>query len=478
MAAVNRLLIANRGEIAIRLIRACREMGIHSVAIYSEADRAALHVKMADEAHCLGPEPLQGYLDPKGLVQLAQQTGCEALHPGYGFLSENPLLAEECEKQGIRYVGPPSSVIRHLGDKLAARRSAVAAGVPVTPGSDDNLADIDEALNCARQIGFPVMLKATGGGGGRGIRRCDDEAALQQNFERVATEADKAFGHSGIFMEKYIERARHIEVQILADHHGNTIHLLERDCSIQRRHQKLIEIAPSPQISPSQRTQLCDWAIKLTQTVGYRNAATVEFLIDDNEAISFMEVNTRLQVEHPITEAVTGIDIVQQQLLIAAGEPLTLKQDEITARGYAMELRINAEDPKHDFTPQFGSRLGHVHHYNPPGGPGVRIDSALYSGYAIPPWYDSLCAKLIISASDWPSLLQRAQRALGELRIGGVKTTIPYYRAVIDEAEFNSGHFDTGYVDAHPELTDYEEKESNNHKAAAIAAALTAAGLV
>ncbi len=478
MATINRLLIANRGEIAIRLIRACREVGIHSVAVYSEADRAALHVTMADEAHCLGPEPLQGYLDAKRLVQLAQQSGCEALHPGYGFLSENPLLAEECEKQGIRYVGPPSSVIRHLGDKLSARRSAVAAGVPVTPGSDDNLASIDEAINCARKIGFPVMLKATGGGGGRGIRRCNDEAALRQNFQRVATEADKAFGHSGIFMEKYIERARHIEVQILADHHGNTIHLLERDCSIQRRHQKLIEIAPSPQISPSQRQQLCDWAVKLTQAVGYRNAATVEFLIDDNEAISFMEVNTRLQVEHPITEAVTGIDIVQQQLLIAAGEPLALKQDEISARGYAMELRINAEDPKHDFSPQFGSQLGHIHHYTPPGGPGVRIDSALYSGYTIPPWYDSLCAKLIVNASDWPGLLARAQRALGELRICGVKSTIPYYRAVLEEAEFASGHFDTGYVDAHPELIEYKEKQQNSHKVAAIAAALTAAGLV
>ena len=478
MAAINRLLIANRGEIAIRLIRACREMGICSVAIYSEADSEALHVKMADEAHSLGPEPLKGYMDAEGLVQLARQTECDAIHPGYGFLSENPLLAEACEKQGIRYVGPTSSVIRHLGDKLAARRSALEAGVPVTPGSEGNLTDIDEAINCARRVGYPVMLKATGGGGGRGIRRCDDEAALHHNFERVATEADKAFGHSGIFMEKYIERARHIEVQILADHHGNTIHLLERDCSIQRRHQKLIEIAPSPQISQQQREQLCDWAVKLTRAVDYRNAATVEFLIDDNEAISFMEVNTRLQVEHPVTEAITGVDIVQQQLRIAAGEPLAIKQADISARGYAMELRINAEDPKHDFAPQFGARLGHVHHYTPPGGPGVRIDTALYSGYAIPPWYDSLCAKLIVSASDWPGLLRRAQRALGELRISGVKTTIPYYQSVIDEAEFNSGHFDTGYVEAHPELSEYKEKEQNHHKAAAIAAALTAAGLV
>jgi pyruvate carboxylase subunit A len=478
MAVINKLLIANRGEIAVRLIRACHEMGISSVAVYSEADRAALHIVMADEAHCLGTEPLNGYLDAAGLVQLALDTGCDALHPGYGFLSENPLLAEVCEKHGICYVGPPSAVIRHLGDKLAARRSAVEAGLPVTPGSDANLVDIDQALVCARQIGYPVILKATGGGGGRGIRRCDDEPALRQNFERVATEADKAFGHSGIFLEKYIERARHIEVQILADNHGNTLHLLERDCTIQRRHQKLIEIAPSPQITEAQRAQIGAWAVKLTETVGYRNAGTVEFLIDGNDNISFMEVNTRLQVEHPVTEMITGVDIVQQQLRIAAGEALTLRQCDITPRGYAMEFRINAEDPKHDFAPQFGHQFGHVHRYTPPGGPGVRIDSALYSGYEIPPWYDSLCAKLIVSASNWPDLIDRARRTLNELKISGVKTTIPYYLEVIDEAGFKSGHFDTGYVGAHPELTAYKEDENTKHKAAAIAAAVTAAGLI
>lgn len=478
MAAINRLLIANRGEIAVRLVRACREMAITSVAVYSEADSAALHIRMADEAHCLGAEPLQGYLDAEALVLLAQQTNCDALHPGYGFLSENPVLAEACEAQGIRYVGPSSAVIRHLGDKIAARRSAVEAGLPVTPGSDDNLSNLDEALNCATEIGYPVILKATGGGGGRGIRRCNDETELRHHYERVATEADKAFGHSGLFLEKYLEHARHIEVQILADNHGNTLHLLERDCSIQRRHQKLVEIAPSPQITPSQREQLCDWAIKLTTAVGYRNAATVEFMIDDKENISFMEVNTRLQVEHPITEAVTGIDIVQQQLRIAAGEPLTLRQNDISARGYAMELRINAEDPKHDFAPQFGSRLGHIQRYTPPGGPGVRIDSALYSGYEIPLWYDSLCAKLIVTASEWPGLLNRATRALEEIRISGVKTTIPYYQAMLDDAEFQSGRFDTGYVEAHPELTEYEESQASHHKVAAIAAALTTAGLI
>jgi pyruvate carboxylase subunit A len=345
MASINKLLIANRGEIAIRLIRACREMGIKSVAVYSEADRAALHVRMADEALSLGAAPLAGYLGAEGLVQLAKKAGCNALHPGYGFLSENPALAEACEREGIRYVGPSSAVIRHLGDKLAARRSAIEAGLPVTPGSDTNLADIDQALTIAAEIGYPVMLKATGGGGGRGIRRCEDEAALRQHFKRVAAEADRAFGHSGIFLEKCIDRARHIEVQVLADHHGNTIHLLERDCSVQRRHQKLIEIAPSPQITAEQRQQLGSWAVQIAEAVGYTNAGTVEFLLDTDENISFMEVNTRLQVEHPITEAVTGIDIVQQQLRITAGEPLTLKQEDIS-RSSARALVMSIATPR------------------------------------------------------------------------------------------------------------------------------------
>ncbi len=478
MSTIQKLLIANRGEIAVRIVRACREMGIHSVAVYSEVDRDALHVRMADEAWSLGSEPLQGYLDAEALVKLAIEAGCDAIHPGYGFLAENPLLAEACERQGLRYVGPRSTVIRHLGDKLTARHSAIEAGLPITPGSATNLADVEQALAIAAETGYPVMLKATGGGGGRGIRRCEDEAALRQNFVRVAAEADKAFGHSGIFLEKCIDHARHIEVQILADHHGNTIHLLERDCSIQRRHQKLIEIAPSPQINEEVRQQLGGYAISITKAVGYTNAGTVEFLLDADNNISFMEVNTRLQVEHPITEAITGIDIVEQQLRIAADEPLTIRQNEITARGYAMELRINAEDPKHDFAPQFGPRLGQVRHYTPPGGPGIRIDSALYNNYVIPPYYDSLCAKLIISAADWSALIGRARRALNELRIVGVKTTIPYYLMLLDEAQFQAASFDTGYVAEHPELSEYEEVDVTQHKVAAIAAALSAAGLV
>ncbi|MDH5784369.1 MAG: ATP-grasp domain-containing protein [Chromatiales bacterium] len=478
MGKITRLLIANRGEIAVRIVRACAEMGIHSVAVYSDADREGLHVKMADEAHSLGPEPLRGYLDAEGLVQLAGQLQCDAIHPGYGFLAESPLLAAACEREGIRYVGPSSAVIQHLGDKLAARRSAIEAGLPVTTGSDENLSNIEQAVHLAAEIGYPVMLKATGGGGGRGIRRCNDVNELRQGFARVASEAEKAFGHSGIFMEKCIDRARHIEVQVLGDHHGNSLHLLERDCSIQRRHQKLIEIAPSPQITDTQRRQLGEWAVQIASAVGYTNAGTVEFLLAPNGDITFMEVNTRLQVEHPVTEAITGIDIVQQQLRIAAGDPLTIRQEEVTARGYAMELRINAEEPKHDFAPQFGERLGHVRRYLTPGGPGVRIDSALYSGYVIPPHYDSLCAKLIVHASDWPGLLQRARRALRELRIDGVKSTIPYYLTLLEEVEFQEGKFDTGYVTDHPELIEYQESDDDRRKVAAIAATLTAAGLV
>lgn len=478
MERIQKLLIANRGEIAIRIIRACAEMGIRSAAVYSEADRRGLHVHMANEAHSLGSDPLRGYLDAEELVALAKRSDCDALHPGYGFLAESPALAAACEREGIRYVGPTSGVIQLLGDKLAARRSAIEAGLPVTPGSDANLTNVEEALRLASQIGYPVMLKATGGGGGRGIRLCENAAALQQQFARVSAEAEKAFGQSGIFLERAVERARHIEVQILADHHDNIVHLLERDCSIQRRHQKLIEIAPSPQITSEQRQQLGEWAVAIARHVGYRNAGTVEFLLDSQGNFSFMEVNTRLQVEHPATEVITGIDIVQQQLRIAAGEPLDIKQDEVEARGYAMELRINAEDPKQQFAPQFGPRLGRIRHYSPPGGPGVRIDTALYNDYEIPPHYDSLCAKLIVSASDWHGLVSRAQRALQELCIQGIKTTIPYYLAVMGEAQFQTGQFDTGYVDAHPELIDYEEDEPSHRKIAAIATVLAEAGLL
>lgn len=465
-----KLLIANRGEIAVRIVRACREMGIKSVAVYAEADRYALHVKKADEAYSLGPDTVAGYLNAHRLVNIAVATGCHALHPGYGFLSENAELAEICQRRGIHFIGPTPAVIRSMGDKTQARQTMRAAGIPVTPGSDGNLANLDEALVVAKTIGYPVMLKATSGGGGRGIRRCDSEADLRRHYARVISEAAKAFGSAEVFIEKFIAHPRHIEVQVLADHHGNTIHLFERDCSIQRRHQKLIEIAPSPQLNDAQRQMLGELAVKAAKATGYTNAGTVEFLMDGQDNFYFMEMNTRVQVEHPITEEITGIDIVQEQIRIAAGLKLRYQQAEVGRRGYAMEFRINAEDPKNDFLPSFGK----ITRYFAAGGPGVRTDGAIYSGYEIPPYYDSMCAKLIVWAMDWDSLIDRAERALQDIVVHGVKTTIPYYLAILESAEFQSGHFDTGFVERHPELTQYSVKRSNRDIAAAIAAALAA----
>ena len=463
---IRKILIANRGEIAVRIIRACAEAGITSVAIHTDADRHALHVKKANEAHCIGPDSVTGYLNAHRIVNLAVATGCDALHPGYGFLSENPLLAEICAARRIRYIGPDATVIRSMGDKIAARTMMQDAGVPVVPGSDTSLRSQEEALALAAQIGYPVMLKATTGGGGRGIRRCNSDADLRKNYGRVLSEASKAFGSADIFMEKCIEHPRHIEVQILADSHGNVVHLFERDCSIQRRHQKLIEIAPSPQLNEQQRQWLGEMAIRAARAANYENAGTVEFLLDQDDRFYFMEMNTRLQVEHTITEAITGIDIVQHQIRIADGQPLAYRQEDIRQRGYAMELRINAEDPANDFLPSFGR----ITRYYAPGGPGVRIDAAIYTGYHIPPYYDSMCAKLIVWALNWDDLLNRASRALLDTGVYGVKTTIPYYMEILKVPEFRAGKFDTGFVEAHPELTEY-----STGRPAPLAAAMTAA---
>ena len=463
---IRKILIANRGEIAVRIIRACAEAGITSVAIHTDADRHALHVKKANEAHCIGPDSVTGYLNAHRIVNLAVATGCDALHPGYGFLSENPLLAEICAARRIRYIGPDATVIRSMGDKIAARTMMQDAGVPVVPGSDTSLRSQEEALALATQIGYPVMLKATTGGGGRGIRRCNSDADLRKNYGRVLSEASKAFGSADIFMEKCIEHPRHIEVQILADSHGNVVHLFERDCSIQRRHQKLIEIAPSPQLNEQQRQWLGEMAIRAARAANYENAGTVEFLLDQDDRFYFMEMNTRLQVEHTITEAITGIDIVQQQIRIADGQPLAYRQEDIRQRGYAMELRINAEDPANDFLPSFGR----ITRYYAPGGPGVRIDAAIYTGYHIPPYYDSMCAKLIVWTLNWDDLLNRASRALLDTGVYGVKTTIPYYMEILKVPEFRAGKFDTGFVEAHPELTEY-----STGRPAPLAAAMTAA---
>jgi pyruvate carboxylase subunit A len=467
---IKKILVANRGEIAVRIVRACSEMGIKSVAIYSDADRHALHVKKADEAYNIGSDPVIGYLNAHNIVNLAVASGCDALHPGYGFLSENPELAEICSRRGIKFIGPDAKVIRQMGDKIQARNAMVAAGIPCTPGSDGNLANLEEACKLAKKIGYPVMLKATNGGGGRGIRRCNDEKELLGNYDRVISEASKAFGKPEVFLEKCVVNPRHIEVQILGDSHRNVIHLFERDCSIQRRNQKLIEIAPSPQLSKAQREYIGNLAVKAAKAVGYENAGTVEFLLDSDNTFYFMEMNTRLQVEHTVTETITGIDIVQEQIRIADGKPLQYKQSDVHYRGFAMEFRINAEDPKNDFLPSFGK----ITRYYAPGGPGVRMDAAMYSGYVIPPYYDSMCAKLTVWALTWESVIERGRRALNDMVVYGVKTTIPYYQEILKHPDFRSGEFDTSFVESHPELVNYATEFPPELIAAAISAAIAA----
>ena len=469
-ALFKKILVANRGEIAVRIVRACAEMGIKSAAIYSDADRSALHVKKADEAYNVGPDPLGGYLNAHRIVNLAVTTGCDALHPGYGFLSENPELAEVCARRGVTFIGPPPEVIRCMGDKVRARRAMAEAGIPVIPGSDHSLSDVAEAAELARGIGYPVMLKATNGGGGRGIRRCDNEDELRRSFERVVSEATKAFGSADVFLEKFIARPRHIEVQILADRYGSIVHLYERDCSIQRRHQKLVETAPSPQLTEDQRMQVCNFAVRAARAVGYQNAGTVEFLFDHDDRFHFMEMNTRLQVEHTVTEQITGIDIVQEQINIAAGARLGFSQDEVERRGFAIQFRINAEDPKNDFLPGFGR----ITRYYAPGGPGVRTDAAIYTGYEFPRHYDSMCAKLTVWALEWDKAVARAARALRDTGVAGVKTTIPYHLQIIRTAEFRAGRFDTGFVEQHAELVDYTTRRPPAHIATAVAAAIAA----
>ncbi|MCP3852247.1 MAG: ATP-grasp domain-containing protein, partial [Gammaproteobacteria bacterium] len=375
-----------------------------------------------------------------------------------------------CELRNIKFIGPNSTVIENLGNKTQARATMIKAGVPVTPGSDGNLSDIDEAIVVAERIGYPIMLKATSGGGGRGIRLCNNKTELRNNYPRVISEATKAFGSADVFMEKCIVNPKHIEVQILADEHGHVIHLYERDCSIQRRHQKLIEIAPSPQLSNEQRHFIGELAVKAAKAAAYTNAGTVEFLMAEDESFYFMEVNTRLQVEHTITEQITGIDIVQEQFRIASGLPLRFKQQDIQIRGYAMEFRINAEDPKNDFLPTYGK----ITRYLAPGGPGIRTDASIYSGYVIPPYYDSMCAKLIVWALEWNEVIQRSKRALKDMGVYGVKTTIPYQHAILNSDDFIKASFNTSFVEDHPELINYSVKCSQQHLALAFAAAIAA----
>ena len=465
-----KILIANRGEIAVRLIRACSELGITSVAIYSDADRHALHVKKADESYNVGADPLAGYLNAHNIVNIAVTSGCDAIHPGYGFLSENPELAEICARRDIKFIGPDAEIIRQMGDKIQARTAMINASIPVIPGSEGNIESLDEAKKLASSIGYPIMLKATNGGGGRGIRRCNNEKELITNYDRVISEATKAFGKPEVFIEKCIVSPKHIEVQILADSYGNVVHLFERDCSIQRRNQKLIEIAPSPQLTNAQRSYVGELAVKAAKAVNYENAGTVEFLLDNENNFYFMEMNTRLQVEHTITESITGIDIVQEQIRIAFGLSLQYKQDEIQFRGFAIEYRINAEDPKYDFMPSFGK----ITRYYAPGGPGVRIDASIYTGYVIPPYYDSMCAKLTVWALNWESVIQRGKRALNDIVVFGVKTTIPYYLEIMNNKQFKEANFNTSFVDDHPELINYQSQFPPELMAAAISAAIAA----
>ncbi|MGO9446934.1 MAG: acetyl-CoA carboxylase biotin carboxylase subunit [Thiobacillaceae bacterium] len=467
---IKKILVANRGEIAVRIVRACAEMGIESVAIYTDADRHALHVKKANESYHIGTDPVLGYLNAVQIVNLAVASGCDALHPGYGFLSENPILAETCARRGIKFIGPQADVIRRMGDKIQARRAMIQAGIPVVPGSDHSVESVDEARVIAAKIGYPIMLKATNGGGGRGIRRCDSEDELLRNHERVVSEASKAFGQPDVFIEKCVVNPKHIEVQILADRKGNTIHLYERDCSIQRRNQKLIEIAPSPQLTDAQRHYIGKLAVQAAKAVEYENAGTVEFLLDQDNQFYFMEMNTRLQVEHTVTESITGVDIVQEQIRISDGLPLQYAQADISYRGFAMEFRINAEDPKNDFLPSFGR----ITRYYSPGGPGVRTDAAMYSGYAIPPYFDSMCAKLTVWSLTWPSVIERGRRALADMVVYGVKTTIPYYQEILKHPDFRNGQFNTSFVESHPDLINYVESKPPEVIAAAIAAAIAA----
>ncbi|RCL00621.1 MAG: pyruvate carboxylase subunit A [Candidatus Tokpelaia sp. JSC188] len=466
---IKKLLIANRGEIAVRIIRACAEMNICSVAVYSEADRHALHVKRADEAYFIGDDPLAGYLNPIKLVNLAIESGCDSLHPGYGFLSENANLAEICVENDICFVGPSSNVIRLMGDKTEARRSMINAGIPVIPGTESNVVNLSEALREGDRIGYPIMLKATSGGGGRGIRLCNCREELEEAYPRVISEATKAFGSSEVFLEKCIINPKHIEVQVLADSFGNTVHLFERDCSIQRRNQKLIEIAPSPQISPKMRAYIGDQAVRAAKAVGYQNAGTIEFLLADDE-IYFMEMNTRVQVEYTVTEEITGIDIIREQLRIASGLALSIKQEEIQYRGYSLQFRINAEDPRNNFLPSFGK----ITRYYAPGGPGVRTDTAIYTGYTIPPYYDSMCLKLVVWALSWEEALARGSRALDDMRVQGIKTTATYYQQILADSDFRNGRFNTNFVDEHPHLLNYSIKRKPGELALAIAGVIAA----
>jgi len=439
----HKILIANRGEIAVRVIRACKEMGIKTVAVYSQADIHSLHVKLADESVCIGPaSSALSYLNFNAIISAAELTDAEAIHPGYGFLSENANFAEVCEKCGIVFIGPSAESMRIMGDKISARQAVIKQGVPILPGTKEGVHSVEEAVKVAKEIGFPVIIKATAGGGGRGMKIVHSQATLPNAFATARAEAQSGFGNPEVYIEKYCEQPRHVEIQILADKHGNVIHLGERDCSIQRRHQKLIEEAPSTVVTPEIRKAMGECAARAAAAVGYNSVGTIEFLVDKNNNFYFMEMNTRVQVEHPVTEMVTGVDIVKEQIRSAAGIPLRYKQEDIQIRGHSIECRINAEDP-FKFTPCPGK----ITAYHPPGGPGVRVDSFVYDQYSVVPHYDSLIGKLIVHADTREEAIKRMARALDEYMIEGIKTTIFFHKRIMAHKDFIEGNIDTSFLE-------------------------------
>ncbi|BCR04691.1 acetyl-CoA carboxylase biotin carboxylase subunit [Desulfuromonas versatilis] len=439
----HKILIANRGEIALRIIRACKELGIKTVAVHSDADREALHVKLADESICIGPAPsAKSYLNMKALISAAEVVDADAIHPGYGFLSENAEFAEICANCGLTFIGPTAENMRLMGDKITARQTVIKAGVPILPGTTEGVKNVEEAKKIAGEIGYPVIIKATAGGGGRGMKVVHSPASLGNAFAAARTEAQAGFGNPDVYIEKYCERPRHVEIQILADKHGNVIHLGERDCSIQRRHQKLIEEAPCPVLSPALRKKMGECAVAAAKAVNYSSVGTMEFLLDQDNNFYFMEMNTRVQVEHPVTEMITGVDIIKEQIRSAAGFPLRFKQSDIKINGHAIECRINAEDPV-KFTPSPGKIDG----YHTPGGLGVRVDSAVYDQYTVLPHYDSMIAKLIVHADTREEAIKRMARALDEYIIEGIKTTIPFHQRIMSNKEFIEGKVDTGFLE-------------------------------
>ncbi|QMV44248.1 acetyl-CoA carboxylase biotin carboxylase subunit [Cohnella cholangitidis] len=442
----NKILVANRGEIAVRIIRACRELGISTVAVYSEADRESLHVRLADEAYCIGPTASKdSYLNLTNIMSVATLTDCDAIHPGYGFLSENADFADICETCNITFIGPSSVAISRMGDKSVAKQTMKDADVPVIPGSDGLLEDLDDAIRVAREIGYPVIIKATAGGGGRGIRIAENEEMLVREITTAQQEAEKAFGNAGVYLEKYLTGMKHVEIQIIADKHGNVVHLGERDCSVQRRRQKLVEEAPCSIMTPELRNRMGQASVRAAKAVNYSGAGTIEYLLGSDGNFYFMEMNTRIQVEHPVTEMITGIDLIKEMIAVAEGAPLSFKQEDVKFDGWAIECRINAEDSERNFMPSAG-RIGF---YLPPGGPGVRVDSAAYPQYVISPHYDSMIAKLIVWAPTRDEAIARTRRALSEFMVEGVKTTIPFHMKLMNHPIFNKGTFDIKFLEEH-----------------------------